>query len=136
MFNYMKKLLLILSLSLGITSLANADELVYECTVKSLYEQTDSGEIKLSSDAWQKIYDGQKFTVSKKTGLMSGDFDTSEISDSRVFKGGSSGSSFKAMYYSYEAGRWIILEIQTNSKGEKQTLKIIYLMGIVTGFCK
>ncbi|MDA9357533.1 hypothetical protein N9R34_01540 [Candidatus Thioglobus sp.] len=131
----MKKLLLLLSLFFGITCLANASELEYECIVNNLYEQTDSGEIKLSGDAWQKIYKGQRFTVSKKTGLMLGDFDTSEISDSRVFTGGSSGSSFKAMYYSQEAGRWIILEIQTNAKGKEQPFKIIYLLGIVTGLC-
>ena len=131
----MKKLLLILLLSFGITFLANAGEDEYECIVNNLYEQIDSGEIRLSADAWQKIYAGQKFTVSKKTGLMTGDFDTSEISDSRVFKGGSNGSSFKAVYYHPDAGRWIILEIQTNSMDEKQPFKIIYLMGIVTGLC-
>ncbi len=131
----MKKLLLILFIPLTFIGSANASELEYECTVNNLYEQTDSGEIKLSGDVWQKIYKGQRFTVSKKTGLMLGDFDTSEISDSRVFTGGSSGSSFKAMYYSQEAERWIILEIQTNSTGEKQPFKIIYLMGIVTGLC-
>ena len=75
-------------------------------------------------------------THHKKTGLMSGDFDTSELSDSRVFKGGTTGSSFKAMYFSQDVGRWLILEIQTNSKGEEQPFKIIYLMGIVTGLCK
>ena len=134
----MKRLLLILSLSLGITSLANADELVYECTVKSLYEQTDSGEIKLSSDAWQKIYDGQKFTVSKKTGLMSGSkyFDTSELSDSRVVNQGSSGNSFKAVNFTYDERKWLILEIKTHFESEKKPFIMLYQLGILTGFCK
>ncbi|MDA7440706.1 hypothetical protein N8823_02640 [Candidatus Pseudothioglobus singularis] len=132
----MKKLLLIISLSFGLIGLSNSNELIYECTVDSLYEQTDSGEIKLSADTWQKIFKGQTFIVSKKTGLISGDFDTSELSDSRVFKEGTSGSSFKAMYFSQDAGRWLILEIQASSKGEEQPFKIIYLMGIVTGLCK
>ena len=135
-FLKVKKLLLIISLFFGSIGLANSNELIYECTVDSLYEQTESGEIKLASDTWQKIFKGQTFTVTKKTGLMLGDFDTSELSDSRVFKGGTSGSSFKAMYFSQDVGRWLILEIQTNSKGEEQPFKIIYLMGIVTGLCK
>ena len=131
----MKKLLLIISLFFGYIGLANSNETIYECNVDSLYEQTESGEIKLASDSWQKIFKGQTFKVSKKTGLISGDFDTSELSDSRVFKGGTSGSSFKTMYYSQDAGRWLILEIQQNDKGLKQPFKIIYLMGIVTGLC-
>ena len=134
----MKKLLLLLSLSFGITCLANASELEYECTVNNLYEQTDSGEIKLSGDIWQKIYKGHKFTVSKTTGLISGTkyFDTSQMSDTRVFKGGSSGSSFKAVYYHPDAGRWLILEIQKNSGAEEQPFKTINVIGIATGLCK
>ena len=131
----MKKLLLIISLFFGCIGLANSNEPIYECNVDSLYEQTESGEIKLASDSWQKIFKGQTFIVSKKTGLISGDFDTIELSDSRVFKEGTSGSSFKAMYFSQDVGRWLILEIQQNDKGLKQPFKIIYLMGIVTGLC-
>ena len=132
----MKRLLLILSLSLGITSLANAGELTYECTVQNLYEQSDSGEIKLSPDIWQEIYDGQKFTVYKKTGLMSGDFDTSQLSDSRVVNQGSSGNSFKAVNFTYDERKWLILEIKTHFESEKKPFIMLYQLGILTGFCK
>ena len=57
----MKKLLLLLLLSLGINNLANAKELTFECDVENLYEQSDSGEIKLSPDLWQDIFKVKKF---------------------------------------------------------------------------
>jgi len=129
----MKKLLLLLFLSLGLTSIANAGEHLYECIAERLHEQKNSSEIELSPDIWQMIYDAQKFTVSKETGLISGYFDNIELSDSRISIRGSSESLFKATYDNFDAGRWLILEIQTNLKGD--TFKIIFLGGFLSGVC-
>ena len=131
---YIKPLLFLL-LSLGpLASISEAGEHTYDCVIKNAYSLDDTGILKASG--WQKIFAGNKFQVSRETGIIVGETLTTVFAkDTRVINFGTSDNSFKAI--AEFKGQFQIIEIKEFKEGIEKPF-VAYSMGgagIVTGIC-
>lgn len=119
----------------SLASTSKADDLSYDCVINQVYDVDDKGNLEASG--LEKEFKSNKFTVSRKTGRITGQTLTTVLAENtRVINIGSKENSFKAVA-EFE-GQFQLTEIQEFKKGFKKPFVASSMggAGIVTGTCE
>ena len=122
-------------ISLIICSGTVAGELSYTCTVKHVYNITDTGSLRSSS--WENQFKGKQFSVSRTNGEIIGEvIPTLMAKSKKVVNPGNEGFSFKAV--AYFENQVQAIEVKEFKAGKEKPFVALSMggAGIVTGTCK
>jgi hypothetical protein len=135
----MKKLLLLLLLSLTFLGQSFAGEYAYECTIGNVYALTDDGKIEETHQNWQGMFQGEKFYVSRLNGEIVGStLPTALAKEVRIINPGSSEYDFQtiAIFETAYADEWQVLSIQEFVEGNIKPFSAFTAAGITSGTCE
>jgi len=132
----MKKVFLVISIFFIFESFCFADKFtIFDCTIKHVYDVSDTGELEVSG--WQNEFHSSKFTVERKTGVISGQTLTTILAkETSIINYGNNENSFKAI--AVFPGQVQLIEIQTFKKGTTKPFVASSMggIGIITGMCE
>ena len=121
---------------------ASAGEFSYACEASHVYHVADDGSLK-RLPALEKVMKEQSFSVSRETGMLTGNsltLDTSQAKSTRVLTRGSTKNSFTAVadFGIFESGThsYQYIKIEEFLKGAAKPFVVMGEVGIVTGICK
>ena len=135
----MKKLLLLLFISLSFIGHSNAGEYSYECTIENLYHLKNNGELEKKSQITQDFYQGNKFYVNRRNGQITGmTLPTGLAKEIRVINRGSSTQEFKtiAVFENFSEDEWQVLSIDERVKGKIKPFIAFAATEITAGICE
>ena len=135
----MKKLLLLLLLSLAFIGQSNAGEYSYECTIETIYQLKNNGKLKESSQIVQDFFQGDKFYVNRRNGQITGSILPTDLAkEVRVINRGSSKYNFNtiAVFENFSDDEWQVLSIEEFVEGKIKPFIAFSIAGITTGTCE
>ena len=123
---------------------ASAGEFAYTCEVRHLYGLEKNGSLKTFPESeLEKLMKESSFSVSRETGVLTGNFasmDTSLAKSTHVINRGSKENSFETVadFGDFKNGThpYQFLKIEEFQKGVQKPFVLMDVNGIVTGICR